>query len=248
MHKAYVDYLVRWLEEMRQNVYQLEGYVLGISGGIDSAVCAHLIKRTGAPVRLFMLPTAVNDPNDLRDGAQLAEQLSLPIETISIQPMFDTVCETLKTQLNPYAEREGVLWGNLMARLRMVSLYTIAQSYKAVVIGTDNAAEYYTGYFTKYGDGAADVLPLARLSKGEVYELARYLGVVETIINKAPSAGLWQGQTDEDEMGVSYAEIDAFLKGKTVSKEAQERIDFWHQRSHHKRCLPPMPEHSLGEV
>ena len=91
------------------------------------------------------------------------------------------------------------------------------------------------------GDGAADVLPLAALRKEQVYELARHLGVPERVVNKAPSAGLWTGQTDEDEMGVSYRELDAFLRGEAVSAEAEKTIAWWHERSRHKRMLPPVP-------
>ncbi len=243
----YIDYLITWLEEQRQNLYQMDAYVLGLSGGIDSVVCAHLLAKTGQPVYTYLLPSAVNDPKDLADAQAVLERTGLSGDVISIQPMYDAVMSAVGDSLNPNPERQNVLKGNLMARLRMVSLFTIAQSHRAIVVGTDNAAESYTGYFTKFGDGAADVLPLAKLRKEQVYELGKALGVPEAILQKAPSAGLWQGQTDEDEMGVSYAELDAFLRGESVSPAAQERIDFWHNRSHHKRMLPPEPDKKLGE-
>lgn len=129
-----------------------------------------------------------------------------------------------------------------MARLRMIALFTTAQSHRSIVLGTDNAAEWLTGYFTKFGDGAADVLPLAGLRKEQVFELGRYLGVPQSVLEKKPSAGLWAGQTDEAEMGVTYAEIDAYLRGETVNPQALQQIRFWHNRSHHKRMLPPKPK------
>lgn len=236
---AYIDYLVKWLEEKRQNLYKMQSYTLGISGGIDSAVCAHLIKKTNAPIYLYALPSHANQSQDLDDAKTLAEQLNTPLTTLSIDPLYQLTLETVKPHLNPQTERENVLKGNLMARLRMILLYTLAQSQKSVVIGTDNLAETYTGYFTKYGDGAADLLPLANLRKEEVYQLGKHLGVPKNILAKAPSAGLWQGQTDEDELGFSYKTLDAFLRGETITAEEKARINYWHERSHHKRILPP---------
>ncbi len=239
---AYSDYLVAWLEQQRTTLYQLDGYVLGVSGGIDSAVCAHLLAKTGQPVHAYMLPTSVNSDSDISHAQAVLDSAQLTGEIISIQPMYDSVMAGVGNALHPDPERVNVLKGNLMARLRMVTLYTIAQSHRAVVVGTDNAAESYTGYFTKFGDGAADVLPLAQLRKEQVYELAKVLGVPQVVIDKQPSAGLWQGQTDEGELGFSYAQLDAFLRGETLDVATQARIDFWHQRSHHKRMLPPAPD------
>ncbi|MBV7388347.1 NAD(+) synthase [Pasteurellaceae bacterium TAE3-ERU1] len=243
----YCRYLSDWLESQRKSLYQLDGYVLGLSGGIDSAVCLYLAAQTGAPVHVYMLPTGVNNPQDLTHAQLILDDLKLKGEVISIQPMYDAVWDNIQSAVNPNPERKNVLYGNLMARLRMVTLYTLAQSHRAVVIGTDNLAESYTGYFTKFGDGAADVLPLARLRKEQVYELVRALGVPQPIIDKAPSAGLWEGQTDEGELGFSYAELDAFLRGEAVSAEVEARIAYWHNRSRHKRMLPPTPERALED-
>ncbi|SUO94133.1 NAD(+) synthase [Suttonella ornithocola] len=245
--QTYADYLVNWLENQRKTLYKMDGYVLGVSGGVDSAVCAYLLARTGTPVHCYMLPAAVSSETDLTDANAVLDGCGLSGEVISIEPMYQAVMTSVASALHPDPERVKVLHGNVMARLRMVTLFTLAQSYRAVVVGTDNLAESYTGYFTKFGDGAADVLPLARLRKEQVLALAEVLGVPSQIIYKAPSAGLWEGQTDEDELGVNYTVLDTFLRGEKVSKAAQKRIAFWHNRSHHKRMLPPMPEETPNQ-
>lgn len=238
----YVDELVAWLEQERQAFYKMDGYALGVSGGIDSAVAAFLLAKTGAPVTCLMLPSDVSPSTDAEHAELVLEAAGLTGDVVPIAPMYDAVMGQIEPLLGEAETRVNVLRGNLQARLRMVTLFTVAQSRRAIVVGTDNAPEWYTGYFTKFGDGASDVVPLLHLSKGQVYELARYLGVPEVVINKAPSAGLWAGQTDEGEMGVTYDEIDAHLRGEAVSDSALERIAFWHNRSHHKRELPRAPQ------
>ncbi|QIM69108.1 NAD(+) synthase [Basfia succiniciproducens] len=239
---AYADYLIQWLENQRTELYGMDGYTLGVSGGIDSAVCAHLVARTGAPVQALILPAEVTSPSDVADAQATLESAGIDGQIISIAPWYDLIMQQLSPVLNSEPERINVLKGNLMARLRMIALFTTAQSHRSIVLGTDNAAEWLTGYFTKFGDGAADVLPLAGLRKEQVFELGRYLGVPQSVLDKKPSAGLWAGQTDEAEMGVTYAEIDAYLRGETVSPQALQQIRFWHNRSHHKRMLPPKPK------
>lgn len=240
--RAYVDYLLGWLEQQRRELYGLDGYVLGLSGGIDSAVCAHLLKELAVPRLALLLPAAVSGPEDLADGLGVAEDCGLEHRVIDIEALYLQFLGALGDGIDLNGERVAVLRGNLMARIRMILLFTTAQSRRAVVLGTDNRAEWHMGYFTKFGDGAADLLPLAALRKEQVYELARCLGVRASVREKQPSAGLWVGQTDEEEMGVSYADIDRFLRGEPVSAAARERIDFWHNRSHHKRQLAPVPQ------
>ena len=185
---AYIDYLIAWLEQQRRDLYHLNGYTLGVSGGVDSAVCAHLVAHTNRPMHALMLPAAVSSDTDLQDAKAILQSAGLTGSVISIAPLYDLAMQQLAPVLNSDFECVNVLRGNLMARLRMILLYTTAQSHRAIVVGTDNAAEIYTGYYTKYGDGGADVLPLAALRKEQVYELARHLGVPEHVVNKAPSS------------------------------------------------------------
>jgi NAD+ synthase len=130
---------------------------------------------------------------------------------------------------------------NLRARLRMSTVYGIANNLNYLVAGTDNAAELLTGYFTKHGDGGVDILPLANITKREVFEWAKILGVPQEIIDRAPSAGLWEGQTDEIEMGTTYDMIDDYIEGKDIPEKDKKIIESLNRRSEHKRNMPPAP-------
>lgn len=243
--EKYVNYLVHWLNEQREN-YGAQGFVVGISGGIDSAVVTHLLTQCNAPVQGIILPSETTSAQDIADAYAVAESAGCPVMELPIIETYRTFMQTMQPLFNDQAERQNVIAGNLQARLRMISLYAYAQSHNAIVVGTDNAAEWHTGYFTKFGDGGVDVAPLLKLRKEQVYQLAKVLNVPQSVLDKSPSAGLWFGQTDEAEMGVSYQEIDAFLRGETVSEQALKQIEFWHNRSHHKRRLPPSA-HSIEE-
>ena len=126
--------------------------------------------------------------------------------------------------------------------MRMVALFAYAQEHSSLVLGTDNMDERYVGYFTKYGDGAADLLPIVYLTKGEVREAAKLYGLSSVLANRTPSAGLFEGQTDETEMGVSYKDLDDFLLGKEINPKAKERIEYLHKISEHKRVDIPTPK------
>lgn len=237
----YLKYLLEWLERRRRE-YGAQGYVVGISGGVDSAVVAHLLARTGAPVQGIILPSATSTQQDVADAYAVAASAPCAVLEVPITAVFDCFVQTLQPLFNPAADRQQAIAGNVQARLRMTALYAYAQSHQALVVGTDNAAEWLTGYFTKFGDGGVDVAPLLRLRKEQVYALGALLGVPQAVLDKTPSAGLWQGQTDEEEMGVRYADIDAVLRGERVSEQARRQIDFWHKRSHHKRRMPAVPK------
>lgn len=239
-YKNYSIELTKWLKETCLK-YPAKGFVIGISGGVDSAVAAALATMTNLPITALIMPSSNNQSQDMTDALELIKQLNIPYHTISIQPAYDVFIHSTTSFTNSDNDRQLVIEGNAQARLRMMYLYAYAQQNERIVIGTDNACEWYMGYFTKFGDGAADIVPLINLKKSQVFELGKYLNVPKNILDKAPSAGLWQGQTDEDEMGVTYKEIDDFLDGKEVSEKIKERISFWHNRSHHKRVMPLTP-------
>ena len=239
-YKDYSIKLIKWLTDSCLS-YPAEGFVIGMSGGIDSAVCAALLAKTGLHVTALIMPSENNSDNDMVDAIEYLEKLNINFFIVPIQDTYDTFLEMSNVFTNIKNSRQHVIKGNAQARLRMMALYAYAQQNNRVVIGTDNACEWYMGYFTKFGDGAADLLPISNMKKSQVFEMGEYLGVSNNILQKAPSAGLWEGQTDEDELGVTYKEIDMFLDGEIVSEKALERISFWHNRSHHKRTLALSP-------
>ncbi len=240
-----IEKTVEWMRDIVKAA-RAEGFVLGVSGGIDSAVCAFLIQKAFPKDSLGLVLPCKSGAQDVEDAHAVLQACSLSNHTIDLADQHAVLLEnTLKTitgkGIHLNAERQRMTDANLRARLRMCTLYAHANALNYLVVGTDNAAELHTGYFTKYGDGAVDLLPLANLTKGEVREWAKALGVPAQIISKAPSAGLWEGQTDEDELGVSYEMIDAYLEGKEIPLKAQERIEALHRNSQHKREMPPKP-------
>ena len=150
-----------------------------------------------------------------------------------------TVRSDLLSAVGDSLTTKGAL-SNIAPRLRMTTLYAIGAERGYLVAGTGNASERYMGYFTKWGDGACDFNPIADLTATEVFDFLRYLGAPEHVVTKAPSAGLFEGQTDESEMGVTYAEIDAYLRGEKVSPEAEKIIERYHKAALHKMVLPPV--------
>ena len=241
----YLKEIEKFLKEYLENAH-CQKYVLGISGGVDSSLCAALARNAVGKERLLCLIIPINShPDDENDALQLAKELDLDYVTIDATKIFNTYVEE--------HEKIGVTFdratlGNLKARIRMTILYAFAQKHNGLVIGTDNADERYTGYFTKYGDGAADVLPIAHLVKGEVVEASKLLGLSNHLAERVPSAGLYQGQTDELEMGVKYVDLDAYVLGKEIDEESKKKIDRLHRISEHKRCLIPTPiEFDRGE-
>ncbi|GAA0456949.1 NAD(+) synthase [Alkalibacillus silvisoli] len=240
----HIKQLTQWLKETVKES-KTNGLVVGLSGGIDSTVVAYLIKRAFKDDSLGVIMPCKSTEADAEDAELVVEGSGINHLTINLTDQHDALFNNIKQQIEKNGEwnedKQQLADANLRARLRMSTLYTIATNYNYLVVGTDNQAEWYTGYFTKYGDGGVDLAPLLHYTKSEVRELARTLGVPEQIIKKAPSAGLWHGQTDEEEMGVSYNSIDAFLNGETVSDEDAEIIESMHQRTAHKRALPKSP-------
>jgi NAD+ synthase len=217
------------------------GVVIGVSGGVDSAVGAAMCCKalSGENVLGLTLPSAVTSDADIRDAAELCRELGMRHEIVTIEPVLAAY------RLLPGYTESPALLGNLMARTRMAILYYYANRDNRLVCGTSNRTEYMLGYTTKFGDNAADFQPILHLYKNGVYEAAREIGVPGTIIKKAPSAGLWHGQKDEDEIGLTYAEID----GALVALEAndwkattpvQEKVLAMVKKSGHKRMTPSL--------
>ena len=187
---------------------KIEKAVIGVSGGIDSAVSlALLIKALSAEdIQIIHLPY-FNDPLD--DVEVLMKHLKIPksqLEVFSIKPMADKLIDELKIPENDLVRR-----GNIMARIRMITLFDNAKKNGALVIGTENRSEHFLGYFTRFGDAASDVEPIQHLYKTQVYEVAKYLELPKVIIDKAPSANLWKEQTDEGQFGFTYKQADPVL-------------------------------------
>jgi NAD+ synthase len=221
-----------------------KGAVLGLSGGLDSAVAGALAKRAFPNDALGVLMPCHSDPADAEDALLVADHFALETATVDLSPVNDALVAALDAA-SPDLDAHRLATANLKPRLRMTTLYAFANLRGYRVIGTGNLDELTIGYFTKYGDGGADLMLLGSLTKGEVRDLARELGVPARILEKPPSAGLWPGQTDEGEMGLTYAHLDAFLRGGEVPPEVRARIEALREASAHKRALPkvaPLPE------
>ncbi len=235
-----IDQVVGWLRAKVSEAH-CKGLVVGLSGGIDSSVCAALmVKAVGRNALGVILPIKSNAA-DQRDAIALAEAIGIDYLTFDWSDIQQAMFQQIAAAVDFDDQNRRLSDANLRARLRMSTIYTIANLKNYLVVGTDNAAELYTGYFTKYGDGGADILPLAHLSKGEVYQWGEYLNVPARILERAPSAGLWQGQTDEGEMGTRYAYIDAHLRGEPIPPKDLAIIEGMHRRSEHKRHTPAVP-------
>ncbi|MCA0969952.1 NAD(+) synthase [Halobacillus litoralis] len=239
-----VEEIVSWLREKKEEA-NVNGLLVGVSGGIDSAVVSNLIKKAFPDNSLGVIMPCKSQSDDQVHAKRVIDACDLKSMTVDLTETHNVMFSTIKDQLKQTGdfneENEQLADANLRARLRMSTLYTVATNYNYLVVGTDNAAEWYTGYFTKYGDGGVDLVPISNLTKGEVREMAEYLGVPDEVIHKQPSAGLWEGQTDENEMGTSYAMIDQHLKGEEIPDKDREIIEALHKRSAHKRQMPPSP-------
>ncbi len=229
--------IVRWLRE-KANKAGATGGVVGLSGGLDSTVVAYLSKEAYGDGFLPLFLPCRSEATDLEDVKLVEEFLGLKAEIVDLNQIYNALCSI-------FPDGTRISQANLKPRLRMITLYYFANSYNKLVVGTGNKSELMLGYFTKYGDGGVDLLPLGDLYKTEVREFARYLGVPEKILKKPPSAGLWEGQTDEGEIGLSYKELDKILraieKGEDLSVFSQksvERVKKMMERSSHKLKMP----------
>lgn len=230
-----------WLKEQVEKA-NVKGLLVGVSGGLDSAVVANLIKRACPEDSLGVIMPLKSNTADIEDAQKVVDNCKINNMTIDLTKTHDMLYNEIqyhiKNQNAWHEEMNRIADANLRARLRMSTLYTIATNYNYLVVGTDNAAEWYTGYFTKYGDGGVDLQPIVDLTKNEVRELAKYLQVPDEIIHKKPSADLWIGQTDEEEMGTTYDKIDAYIKGEPIPERDKQIIDQLHDKTEHKRNIP----------
>lgn len=232
----------RWMRERIESA-RARGVAVGLSGGIDSAVVATLAARAFGRDRVTgVIMPAYSQQTDIDDAHMLAEQIGIrPLEIDLSQP-FDSI-------LGALPEGTELAVANIKPRLRMIALYHIANTNGLMVVGTGNRTELMVGYFTKYGDGGVDLLPLGSLYKHQVRQLARGIGVPERIIDRPPSAGLWAGQTDEEEMGITYEELDGILEALDTGSdtagfdpETVQQVREMVARSSHKRSMPPVFE------
>ncbi len=260
----------QWLSDQVNNAHA-KGIVLGLSGGIDSSVLAALGREAlGRGGVLGVIMPCHSIPDDESDARLLAEAVDVDFVRVDLSGVYDALCggviacDAATYATNPvqasqpatYATNpahtphtlDSLTRSNIKARLRMVTLYAFAQSRNLLVCGTSNRSEYETGYFTKYGDSGVDLMPLAGFLKRDIRQMARLLNVPDRIITKAPSAGLYAGQTDESDMGFTYDVLDEYLASGHISDPAaQQRIDVMRRRSEHKRKPIPIFRVSSSE-
>ncbi|HEX7055585.1 MAG TPA: ammonia-dependent NAD(+) synthetase [Bacilli bacterium] len=227
------------------------GLLIAISGGVDSAVAAALCKlatdglteTSGKKYITLGVFQPCGEQEDIADSYAIAEAIGLEtkVETNIGDAVDEIVLEAeyaLKAQgIHRHMSRGGK--GNVKARTRMVVQYALAFEQNLLVVGTDHASEAITGFFTKYGDGAADIMPLRSLNKRQVRMLAAKLNIPQRVIDKTPTAGLWPGQTDEAELGISYEDNSAYLEGKAIDPAVREKLEKQYARTEHKRA--PIP-------
>lgn len=247
-----IDDIVSWLRQ-RATAATARGFVVGLSGGVDSAVVARLCQLAAPGQVIGVIMPCRSDPRDEADAGLVADAFRISTVRIDLEPAYDALLSearaalsALPSELRPATDDAAgrVALGNVRPRLRMTTLYYIANTLEYLVAGTGNRSELTVGYFTKHGDGGVDILPIGHLLKNQVRTLAQELGVPQPIVDKAPSAGLWLGQTDEAEMGFSYADLERYLTAgpEGVSPALALRLERRIRTTEHKRSLPPTPE------
>ena len=232
------DKISGWIKEQIEGA-GARGAVIGLSGGVDSSVVAVLCKRVTDVLGLIM--PIHSDPLDEEYASLLASKFDIQVRRVDLSPVYDALLRVLP-------DPTGLPVANLKPRLRMATLYFFANKENRLVVGTGNKSEIMMGYFTKYGDGGVDILPLGGLLKRQVRELARELGIPARIIAKPPSAGLWAGQTDEGELGITYDQLDQVLtaleSGEALNFDPQlvDRVERHIAQTKHKRAPIPIFE------
>lgn len=212
------------------------GIVYGNSGGKDSALVGILCKAACKNTVGIIMPcqSKRNFEEDMSDGQAVAEQFKIETRIIDLSETKSTAIKTIGKQ----TELNNAALSNIAPRLRMIALYAVAASENRLVAGTGNRSEGYMGYFTKWGDGGYDFNPISDLTVTEIYEFLNFMNAPQNIIKKAPSAGLFEGQTDEKEMGITYAKIDDYLLNGNATEDDKILIERFHSGSEHKRKIP----------
>ncbi|MEM3063815.1 MAG: NAD+ synthase [Candidatus Nitrosotenuis sp.] len=234
---------------LQQYVANGHGFVFGLSGGIDSAVIAHICAKSfkDKTLVLIMPDSKISPKQETEDALYTVDTLGLDYKLIDIS--------MIHSQFANIVEPQEVALGNLRARIRAALLYYYANLKNYIVVGSSDKSEYLIGYFTKFGDGSADILPIVSLYKSQIREFARFLKVKDSIISKKSSPHLWKGHTAEEEIGLTYDEVDSVLyclvdKSMTIDQTADatgidkskiERIHQMYKKSEHKRAMPPRP-------
>lgn len=213
-----------------------DGYVLGISGGIDSALCLAILSKTPNIKTLGVFIDIESQEQDLKDAQSLSDVFKFEYKYINLTDEYRLLVKKLGIENNKLAQI------NLKVRLRMITLYALAQANNLLVCGTSNADERLVGYFTKFGDNACDVSLLAYLNKAQITFLSGCLEVPLNIINKKPSAGLYVGQTDEQDMEITYQEIDHYLSFAVIDQIQDQKITTRYIRNKHKLTAPILPK------
>lgn len=254
---ALAEEIAQWLGEQLDAI-GADRFVLGLSGGIDSAVVAGLCAKAVGPDRVLgvMMPSASN-PSDMEEARKVADAFGIRTMTVDLTDAANTIfaampeTESLFTDVlsedvpDDVTARSVLARANVRPRVRMITLYYLANLMRGVVVGTGNKTEVMIGYFTKYGDGGVDLMAISDLYKYEVRAVARAIGVPESVITRPPSAGLWEGQTDEDEIGVTYDVLDQTLQAiehgqvDSVDPGVLEKVERMVATSAHKRASVP---------
>lgn len=241
-----VNFLKEYVEKAKA-----KGLLIAISGGIDSAVAAGLCKRAtdeltqehGEEYMTLGVFQPYGTQSDIEHSYAVAKAFALkytaetniqtPVDDIAAEVDKNFAAMNISRTMTPQGK------GNVKARTRMVVQYAMANELNLLVVGTDHASEAITGFYTKWGDGAVDITPLSSLNKRQVRQLASYLGVPQEILDKAPTAGLWEGQTDEKELGISYEDNSDYLEGKEIDPAVRERLESFYKKTAHKRNAIP---------
>lgn len=236
MENKRLEHRLNWIRE-RVKAADCTGVVVGESGGKDSATVTALCVRALGKENVVGITMPCNSlSTDMEHARLVADAFGIKLIEVNIGGAFTTLKNTI---INEHELNELAV-ANIKPRLRMTTLYAVAQTLNYLVVGTDNKSEMVMGYFTKWGDGGYDFNPLSDLTMQEVLELGKELGVPEPILTKAPSAGLWEGQTDEKEMGVTYKAIEEYIKTGTTDPASLEIIEKTNKRTAHKREMPYM--------